>query len=174
MKTSLMILAFIVSSCKGNFRGEAVLMLTDNDAKCWYIDFERNNTHTKRLTLWYFSVKGDYFDYYYDNKTKKMDIKDYGDNIPINKFILTSKDTIVFYGKKFPIVKLSNDELILEDLYGSYPSFGDGNIYLKSCSSNNELFNLNYKQLLEKMEGLIAEYYTKYPDLKELPVHLPQ
>lgn len=153
MKLLIATLVFLLSSCKSNFQNEMILNLTNNETKCWYIDFGKSNTNIERLTLWCFSFNGDFLVYYYNLKTKKIKIQNHGDYFPVNKFVVANRDTILLNGSEFPIFKLSKDELILREIY-SFSFFDDGYMYLRSCSDDNGLFNLNCTQILEKIDAL--------------------
>lgn len=158
--SSITLLLFM--KCENSFRNETISDLTNNDSKCWYIDFN-NETNKKYHTLWYFSSNGNYFDYYYNIETYELELKDYDDNLPINKFEILTKDTILLYNRKFPIIKISKQELILKNVYGN-EFFPDKLIFLKSCSNLIK----NHIDILQKMETLIDEFYDNNPDLKDI------
>jgi hypothetical protein len=161
MKLLIITLVFVLLSCKSNLQNEMILHLTNNNAKFWYIDYGSKNIDIKRRTLWYFSSEGDHFWYYFDVKTKKIELQNHGDYFPIGKFSVLNKDTILLDGRKFPIIELTKDKLILKDIY-SFSYFDDGYIYLRSCSDDNDLFNLSCVQILEYMEILKQEYKLEF------------
>lgn len=150
MKLLFIALLLFLSSCQDNMQDKGFLNLTGNKMKCWYIDFGENNNNIELFTIWCFSSDNEFMIYKYDPKTKRITPQEFGDYIPSNKFDFITKDTIILNGLKFPIEKLSKNEFILKEY--SVPYFNDGDLYLRSCSSDSTFFGKDSDWIIEQIK----------------------
>ena len=151
MKRCLTLIFLIIISC--NNRRDYNAYLTDDNAKIWYVESTDRDSFNNGYTLWYFNNDNDFLRYSYNSKTKILELLDNGDKIDSNKFILTGEDSISLNNSKLPILKLSKDEFILEDI-NSDSSIPSDTIFLKIYKMDNKIFTESYGRLLNRIDSL--------------------
>lgn len=147
------IVVLLIFNCESKINTNKINYLTDDYSKLWVLKHKENTIENEWYTFWYFTKQEDFYMYYYNNSSGKLEFYDGGDNIFENKYKYVKKDTIEIEGSIYPIIKISDKELILRDVYNSY-FFNDGNIHLKSCLDECNIFNESCDKILEKIKSL--------------------
>lgn len=153
MKRCLALISIIIISCNNTLQDNSTYYLADNNAKIWCIEATDRDSFNNGYTLWYFNNDNDFLRYSYNSKTKILELLDNGDKIDSNKFILSGDDSIFLNDSKLPILKLSKDEFILEDIKSDSPIPSD-TIVLKNYKMDNKIFTESYGRLLNRIDSL--------------------
>ena len=142
-----------MTSCNNSLQDSRTYFLTNNNAKIWYIESNDRDSYNNGYTLWYFNNNNDFFRYSYNSKTKNLEFLDNGDKIDSNKFLLTEDDSISLNDSKLHILKISEDEVVLQDT-NSDSSIASDAIVLKIFNIDNKIFNENSNQVLNRIDSL--------------------
>lgn len=142
-----------MTSCNNSLQDNRTYFLTNNNAKIWYIESNDRDSYNNGYTLWYFNNNNDFFRYSYNSKTKNLEFLDNGDKIDSNKFLLTEDDSISLNDSKLHILKISEDEVVLQDT-NSDSSIASDAIVLKIFNIDNKIFNENSNQVLNRIDSL--------------------
>ena len=142
-----------MTSCNNSLQDNRTYFLTNNNAKIWYIESNDRDSYNNGYTLWYFNNNNDFFRYSYNSKTKNLEFLDNGDKIDSNKFLLTKDDSISLNDSKLHILKISKDEVVLQDT-NSDSSIASDAIVLKIFNIDNKIFNENSNEVLNRIDSL--------------------
>ena len=153
MKRCIALIFLTMTSCNNSLQDNRTYFLTNNNAKIWYIESNDRDSYNNGYTLWYFNNNNDFFRYSYNSKTKNLEFLDNGDKIDSNKFLLTEDDSISLNDSKLHILKISEDEVVLQDT-NSDSSIASDAIVLKIFNIDNKIFNENSNQVLNRIDSL--------------------
>ena len=153
MKRCIALIFLTMTSCNNSLQDNRTYFLTNNNAKIWYIESNDRDSYNNGYTLWYFNNNNDFFRYSYNSKTKNLEFLDNGDKIDSNKFLLTKDDSISLNDSKLHILKISKDEVVLQDT-NSDSSIASDAIVLKIFNIDNKIFNENSNEVLNRIDSL--------------------